>query len=187
MLTCGSGADAIRRTDSGQNSLARPPSSIELSASEMAKGVAVPAAAVAQRRSARERGVAPCAAVLVRDRIFGQDFVKHVRAMGIKQVVSAPHSPWQRAYVERVIGTIRRQCLDHLIVFQERSLYRHLRTFVGYYHRNPCSLGIGERYSGVPTDPAAGVWPDCLDTGAGEAASPIRAERRLSNLNIDGT
>jgi hypothetical protein len=124
--------------------LARPPSSIELSASEMAKGVAVPAAAVAQRRSARERGVAPCAAVLVRDRdrIFGQDFVKHVRAMGIKQVLSAPHSPWQRTYVERVIGTIRRQCLDHLIVFQERSLYRHLRTFVGHYHRNCVHLAL---------------------------------------------
>ena len=50
--------------------------------------------------------------------------------MGIKQVLSAPRSPWQRAYVERVIGTIRRECLDHLIVFNEPSLYRHLRTFV---------------------------------------------------------
>ena len=59
-----------------------------------------------------------------RDRIFGQDFVKQVKAMGIKQVLSAPRSPWQRAYVERVIGTIRRECLDHLIVFTERSLYR---------------------------------------------------------------
>ena len=43
-----------------------------------------------------------------RDRIFGQEFVKQVKAMGIKQVLSAPRSPWQRAYVERVIGTIRR-------------------------------------------------------------------------------
>jgi hypothetical protein len=46
-----------------------------------------------------------------RDRIFGQEFVTQVRAMGIKQVLSAPHSPWQRAYLERVIGTIRRECL----------------------------------------------------------------------------
>src|SRR5499427_3758546 len=50
-----------------------------------------------------------------RDRIFGQDFVDQVRAMGIKQVPSAPRSPWQRAYVERLIGTLRRECLDHLI------------------------------------------------------------------------
>src|SRR5262249_21497079 len=45
-------------------------------------------------------------------------------------------SPWQRAYVERVIGTIRRECLDHLIVFNERSLHRHLQAFVDYYHQN---------------------------------------------------
>ena len=56
-----------------------------------------------------------------RDRIFGKDFVDQVKSMGIKQVLSAPRSPWQRAYVERVIGTIRRECLDHVIVFSERS------------------------------------------------------------------
>src|ERR671919_1130828 len=70
-----------------------------------------------------------------RDRIFGNDFVKQVEAMGIKQVLSAPRSPWQRAYVERAIGTIRRECLDHLIVFNEASLYRHIHLFIGYYHR----------------------------------------------------
>ena len=77
-----------------------------------------------------------------RDRIFGQDFVKQVKAMGIKQVLSAPRSPWQHAYVERVIGTIRRECLDHLIVFTERSLYRHLRTFVDYYHWTRVHLAL---------------------------------------------
>jgi putative transposase len=57
-----------------------------------------------------------------RDRIFGRDFVSQVKAMGIKQVLSAPRSPWQRAYIERVIGTLRRECLDHVIVFNETSL-----------------------------------------------------------------
>ena len=47
-----------------------------------------------------------------------------------------------RAYVERVIGTIRRECLDHLIVFNEPSLYWHLRTFVDYYHRNRVHLAL---------------------------------------------
>ena len=56
--------------------------------------------------------------------------------MGIKQVLSAPRSPWQRAYIERVIGTIRRECLDHVIVFSEASLYRHPRNFADYYHRS---------------------------------------------------
>jgi transposase InsO family protein len=70
-----------------------------------------------------------------RDRIFGQEFVEQVKAMGIKQVLSAPGSPWQRAYVERLIGSVRRECLDHMIVFGERSLRRALASYVSYYHR----------------------------------------------------
>lgn len=54
--------------------------------------------------------------------------------MGIKQVLSAPRSLWQRAYVERLIGSIRRECLDHVIVFNEASLYRHVKPFLEYYH-----------------------------------------------------
>jgi putative transposase len=77
-----------------------------------------------------------------RDQIFGPDFVKQVKAMGIKQVLSAPRSPWQRAYVERVIGTIRRECLDHLIVFNERSLRRQLQAFVECYHRSRIHLAL---------------------------------------------
>jgi len=69
-----------------------------------------------------------------RDRIFGQEFVERVKAMGIKPVLSAPRSPWQRAYIERVIGTIRRECLDHVIVFNQSSLSRHLQSFLDYYH-----------------------------------------------------
>ena len=53
--------------------------------------------------------------------------------MGIKQVLSAPRSPWQRAYVERVIGSIRRECLDHVVVFNERSLRRILSSYCAYY------------------------------------------------------
>ena len=77
-----------------------------------------------------------------RDRIFGQDFVEQVKAMGIKQVLSAPRSPWQRAYIERVIGTFRRECLDHVIVFNERNLYHHLQAFCAYYHRTRTLLAL---------------------------------------------
>jgi putative transposase len=77
-----------------------------------------------------------------RDRIFGQEFVDQVQAMGIKQVLSAPRSPWQRAYIERVIGTIRRECLDHVIVFNQTSLSRHLRLFLDYYHHSRCHLAL---------------------------------------------
>jgi putative transposase len=71
-----------------------------------------------------------------RDRLFGKEFVDQLKAMGIKPVLSAPRSPWQRAHVERVIGTIRRECLDHLIIFDQRSLPRHLRGVLSYYHRS---------------------------------------------------
>ena len=78
------------------------------------------------------------------DRILGKDFVDQVKAMGIKRVLSAPRSPWQRAYVERVIGTIRRECLDHMIVFGEGSLYRHLQNFINYYHRSRTHLALAK-------------------------------------------
>ncbi len=79
-----------------------------------------------------------------RDRIFGDDFNKQVREMGIKPVLSAPRSPWQRAYVERVIGTIRRECLDHVIVFNEASLYRQMQSFVAYYHESRTHLSLAK-------------------------------------------
>ena len=95
-----------------------------------------------QLREAFPWDTAPRYLLRDRDRIFGQDFVEQVKAMGIKQVLSAPRSPWQRAYVERAIGTIRRECLDHVIVFHEQSLRRHLRGFIDYYHRSRTHLSL---------------------------------------------
>jgi len=79
-----------------------------------------------------------------RDAIFGDDFREQVRDMGIREVLSAPRSPWQRAYVERVIGSIRRECLDHVIVFQESSLRRTLHSYFDYYHRSRTHLSLGK-------------------------------------------
>jgi transposase InsO family protein len=62
--------------------------------------------------------------------------------MDIEEVLSTPRSPWQRAYVERVIGSIRRECLDHLIVFNEASLRRILRSYFGYYHKSRTHLSL---------------------------------------------
>ena len=53
-------------------------------------------------------------------------------------------SPWQRAYVERVIGTIRRECLDHVIVFNEASLYRHVKSLLAYYHESRTHLSLAK-------------------------------------------
>ena len=79
-----------------------------------------------------------------RDGIFGADFRKRVEDLSIREALSAPRSPWQRAYIERVIGTIRRECLDHLIVFNEESLYRHVKSFVAYYHESRTHLSLAK-------------------------------------------
>jgi putative transposase len=84
-----------------------------------------------------------------RDAIFGQEFRDEVQAMGIQEVLSAPRSPWQRAYVERVIGSIRRECLDHVIVFDESSLRRILTGYCDYYHRSRTHLSL-KKDSPVP-------------------------------------
>jgi putative transposase len=95
-----------------------------------------------QLREAFPWDTAPRFLLRDRDRIFGQEFAKQLQAMGIEQVLSTPRSPWQRAYVERLIGTIRRECLDHLIVFNETSLRRHLQGFTDYYHRTRTHLSL---------------------------------------------
>jgi len=57
-----------------------------------------------------------------RDAIYGESFRTRVRGMGVREVLTAPQSPWQNPYAERLIGSIRRECLDHVIVFNESSL-----------------------------------------------------------------
>ena len=77
---------------------------------------------------------APKYVIRDRDKIYGADFVRRVRAMGIEQVLTAPRSPWQNPYCERVIGTLRRECFDHVIVLGEQHLRRILRKYLEYYH-----------------------------------------------------
>jgi transposase InsO family protein len=74
--------------------------------------------------------------------------------MGIEEVLSTPRSPWQRAYIERVIGSIRRECLDQVIVFNESSLRRILASYFDYYHRSRTHLAPGERGTVNGGDPA---------------------------------
>ena len=83
---------------------------------------------------------------LLRDRnaIFGDEFREQVRDMGIHEVLSTPRSPWQRAYVERVIGSIRRECLDQVVVFNATSLRRILASYFAYYHRARTHLSLGK-------------------------------------------
>jgi hypothetical protein len=68
------------------------------------------------------------------DGIYGSQFQTAMRAMGIEEVLTAPRAPWQNPFVERVIGSLRRECLDHLIVWNERSLRRDIEQYLPYYH-----------------------------------------------------
>jgi hypothetical protein len=77
-----------------------------------------------------------------RDTSYGQIFRDRVQAMAIEQVVTAPRSPWQNAYVERIIGSIRRECLDHVVVFDERHLRRVLSAYFRYHHRSRTHLSL---------------------------------------------
>jgi putative transposase len=71
-----------------------------------------------------------------RDSIYGSTFVQRVEGMGIQQKLIAPRSPWQNPYVERLVGSIRRECLDRVIVFNERQLRHTLESYFKYYHKS---------------------------------------------------
>ncbi len=77
---------------------------------------------------------APRYMLRARDGVYGRYFKRRVTGLGIQQVPSVPRSPWQSPYVERVIGSIRRECLEHVIVLNERHLRRILREYVDCYH-----------------------------------------------------
>lgn len=70
-----------------------------------------------------------------RDAIFGEAFRRRVASLGIDEVLSAPRSPWQNPYVERLIGTLRRECLDHVIVLNASHARRILTGYLDHYHR----------------------------------------------------
>ena len=69
-----------------------------------------------------------------RDAVYGGAFSSRVQTMGIHEVKTAPRSPWQNPYVERLIGTLRRECLDHVVVRNETHLRRLLSAYLIYYH-----------------------------------------------------
>src|SRR5437870_10405988 len=77
-----------------------------------------------------------------RDSIYGLAFRQRVKGMRIREVLTAPHSPWQNPFAERLIGSIRRECLDHVLVLSERHLRRLLASYFAYYHRARTHLAL---------------------------------------------
>ena len=79
-----------------------------------------------------------------RDRVYGQAFARRLRAMGIRDRPTAPRSPWQNGYAERLIGSIRRECLDHVIVLGERHLRHVLGAYQQYYNGTRTHLALAK-------------------------------------------
>ncbi|MEH6583527.1 MAG: integrase core domain-containing protein [Halioglobus sp.] len=79
-----------------------------------------------------------------RDAIYGEKVQRRIRSLGIEEVITAPRSPWQNPFVERIIGSIRRDCLDHVIVLNERHLRRTLRDYFNYYHTCRTHLSLNK-------------------------------------------
>ena len=81
---------------------------------------------------------------LIRDRdsIYGNYFRQRVTYMGIREVVTAPRSPWQNPYVERLIGSIRRECLNHVIILNEKHLLKTLSPYFEYYNQDRTHCGL---------------------------------------------
>jgi putative transposase len=77
-----------------------------------------------------------------RDGIYGDYFRHRVHNLDIEEVLTAARSPWQSPYVERLVGSVRRECLDHVIVLNEQHLRRILRRYFAYYHRSRCHLSL---------------------------------------------
>jgi transposase InsO family protein len=82
---------------------------------------------------------APIHLVRDNDRAYGQAFTTRIRKMGIRDRPISPRSPWQNPYAERLIGTVRRDCLDHMLIFGERHLLRILSLYSRYYNERKLS------------------------------------------------
>ena len=79
-----------------------------------------------------------------RDQVYGERFSHQARTLDIREAVIAPWSPWQNPYAERVIGSIRRECLDHVVVIGERHLRGILSKYVDYYNRTRTHLSLNK-------------------------------------------
>ena len=85
---------------------------------------------------------APRFLVRDRDRVYGPAFKDRVQSVGVEEVLTAPRCPWQNPFAERLIGSIRRECLEHVVVLNERHLRRLLGDYLEHYHRWRCHRSL---------------------------------------------
>ena len=90
------------------------------------------------------RETAPRYLLRDRDAVYGFAFRHRVAGLGITELLTAPRAPWQNPYVERLVGSVRRECLDHIVVLNERHLHRILANYFDYYDRTRTHLSLGK-------------------------------------------
>ena len=116
----------------------------------------------------------PCYLVRDRDSVYGEVFLRRLRAMGIRDRPTAPRSPWQNGYCERLIGSIRRECLDHILVFGERHLRHLLRSLCRLLQSYPNAPIIEQGLAGVARHRSLRSHIACANSG--RIAPPIRQD-----------
>jgi hypothetical protein len=138
---------------------------------------------------------------LIRDRdgAYGEVFIRRLRSMGIRDRPTSPRSPWQNGYAERLIGSIRRECLDHVVVFGERHLCHLLLSYMKYYNEARTHLSLEKDapvsrapFSALDTFFAVRSWVECITSMSGfdlrqaQVAVSCRRMRSLVPLGLTG-
>ena len=122
---------------------------------------------------------------LIRDRdgAYGEVFIRRLRSMGIRDRPTSPRSPWQNGYAERLMGSIRRECLDHVVVFSERHLRHLLLSYMKYYNGARTHLSLDKD---APISRTVDRRSHSLSPNPGRAASPICPDLRQAHVAVDG-
>ena len=103
--------------------------------------------------------------------------------MWITEVIATPRSLWQNAYIERVIGSIRCECLDHIVIFNERHLRRVLSSYVDYYHSTRTHLALEQGLPRLTPGNATEDREGRRHPASRRHTSPLRMSRRLIRLS----
>ncbi len=138
---------------------------------------------LAQIVDAFPEDTAPRFMIRDRDGIFGDQFRRRVQGLDIEEILTAPRSPWQNPYAERLVGSVRRECLDHVIVLGERHLGGILKSYFAYYPQVTDASVSEEGHAGAEGGVPARHGQDRGATGGGRPAPPVRAPRRLTGAS----
>jgi putative transposase len=109
--------------------------------------------------------VAPRYLIRDRDGVYGHEIGRRLQALEIHEVVTAPQSPWQNAYAERLIGSVRRECLNHFLIFSTRQLKRTLAAYFRYYHQSRTHLGLEKQCPVVREVMSSGIIIERAELG----------------------